>query len=292
MKASLGLGTVQFGLEYGISNKTGKINANSVEHLLDQSSKLEIEVLDTAFLYGDSERVLGGQDLAPFRVVTKTPHFNVSHIAEEHANELTSSFYTSLKRLNIPNAYGLLMHNANDLLVSGGGNLFQAMQTLKSIGLVKRIGASVYDGKQVDSLLKRYDLDLVQVPMNVLDQRLINGGQMSRLKEKDIEVHVRSVFLQGLLLMDLKEVPRYFQPILPLLNSWHTAAKEQGFTLLQAALSFVRDTVGVDVVLIGVENMQQLNDCANAFLIDKRFDATELGCEDPRFVNPALWKNL
>lgn len=290
MKAALGLGTVQFGLDYGISNTTGKVQADGVGQLLDQSSKLNIDVLDTAFLYGDSQRVLGEQNLTPFKVVTKTPHFKQSRINMDHVNTLTTCFHESLKMLHLRSVYGLLVHNAGDLLVPGGEKLFESMQTLKSKGFVKRIGASIYDGEQVDLLLERYDVDIIQVPMNVLDQRLIDDGQMSRLKEKNVEVHVRSVFLQGLLLMDLNKVPEYFTPILPLLKRWHMAAKEQGFTLLQAALSFARDAVGVDVVLVGVENMQQLNDCTDAFYMDRCFDATGLGSRDTRFVNPAKWQ--
>jgi len=292
MIASLGLGTVQFGLEYGISNEAGKVNAEAVKNLLNRTAELEIKILDTAYLYGDSEQVLGGQNLALFNVVTKTPHFNVSQITDEHASSLKSSFYTSLTRLNVHGVYGLLIHNANDLLMPGGEKLFKAMQELKVKGLITKIGVSIYDSQQVELILNRFDIDLVQIPMNVLDQRLVIGGQMSKLKEKNIEVHVRSVFLQGLLLMALDDLPQYFQPIVPLLKGWHAAAKEQGFTLLEAALCYIRDLTGVDVVLVGVENAQQLNDCAEAFAKNKSFDATDLNCDDPQFVNPALWQNI
>jgi len=290
MKATLGLGTVQFGLEYGLSNKTGRVNAKNVKYLLDESHNSGIDVIDTAYLYGDSERVLGENDISFFKVVTKTPHFNKDEIVDEDVSRLISSFKDSLQRMNIQSIYGLLIHNADDLLVPGGNKLFEAMRDLKSKGYVEKIGASVYDSEQVDLLIEKYDFDLVQVPINVFDQRLINGMQIKKLKQKNIEIHVRSVFLQGLLLMNLKEIPDYFKPILPILNRWHSSVKEQGFSKLEAALSFVRDIDGVDVVLIGVQSMQQLSDCVNAFAVPGQFNATNLSCEDPQFVNPAFWK--
>jgi len=290
MKSSLGLGTVQFGLEYGVSNKAGKVHADNVESLLALSYDSGVDVLDTAYLYGDSEKVLGEQNISSFKVVTKTPYFNKDEIVDEDVNRLISSFKDSLLRLNLKNIYGLLIHNADDLLVSGGKKLFEAMQNLKKKGFVEKIGASVYDSGQVDLLIKKYDFDLVQVPINVFDQRLINGKQINKLKQKNIEVHVRSVFLQGLLLMDLDEIPDYFKPKMPVLKRWHSSVKKQGFSQLEAALSFVRDIEGVDVVLVGVQNIQQLRDCIKAFAVPGQYNAADLSCEDPQFVNPAFWK--
>ena len=186
MKATLGLGTVQFGLEYGLSNKTGRVNAKNVKYLLDESHNSGIDVIDTAYLYGDSERVLGENDISFFKVVTKTPHFNKDEIVDEDVSRLISSFKDSLQRMNIQSIYGLLIHNADDLLVPGGNKLFEAMRDLKSKGYVEKIGASVYDSEQVDLLIEKYDFDLVQVPINVFDQRLINGMQIKKLKQKNM----------------------------------------------------------------------------------------------------------
>jgi aryl-alcohol dehydrogenase-like predicted oxidoreductase len=124
----------------------------------------------------------------------------------------------------------------------------------------------------------------------VLDQRMLSNGQLQLLKEKGVEVHARSVFLQGLLLMPLNKVPAYFDPIRPLLARWHANANAQGMTPVQAALSFVRDIPYIDTVLVGVDDTVQFQACLKDFSVETSFDASSLACNDPMFVNPALWK--
>ena len=290
MSARLGLGTVQFGLDYGIPNRGGKVPTAAGSAILAEAPACGVEVLDTAPLYGASEEVLGANDLKPFRVVTKTPRFGGAEIGPEQANEVVRTFRQSLGRLRRPAVYGLIVHNAEDLLCQGGEHIMAAMKGLKREGLVSRIGCSVYDGKEIDALLGRYDLDLIQLPVNVLDQRLVRGGQLKRLKDQGIEVHARSVFLQGLLLMDPKSLPAWFDPIKPLLQRWRDAAKAQGFDPVRAALAFVRDLSGIDVVVVGVNDLGQFRHCAQDFARASSFDANGLACDDPRFVNPAMWK--
>ena len=182
------------------------------------------------------------------------------------------------------------LHHANDLLVPGGSKLVDALLELKAKGFVENIGVSVYDGAQADAVLEIFKPDIVQLPVSVLDQRMLVHGQLERLKKEGVEIHVRSVFLQGLLLMPLSQIPAYFDSIRPLLAKWHAAAQEQGMTLSQAALSFVRDIPYVDAVLVGVENLAQLHSCVEAFSVDASFDASNLACNDILFVNPALWR--
>lgn len=286
----MGLGTVQWGTAYGITNRQGITPKHVVKDILTEAQAKGITVLDTAALYGDSENVLGANCLDAFRVVTKTPKFATSSISAEQASHLTDTFYRSLSQLSCSRVYGLLIHHADDLLVPGGEKLIAAMQDIKERGLVERIGVSVYDGAQIDALLKRFNPDIVQLPINVLDQRLLAGGQLDRLKAGGTEIHTRSVFLQGLLLMPLKEIPAYFEPILPLLTRWHSAIQSQGVTSTQAALSFVRDIPHVDTVLVGVNDLNQFNHCVEDFTVSKCFDASGLACNDPAFLNPALWK--
>lgn len=286
----MGLGSVQWGLAYGIANRQGITSRHTVKEILAEAQAKGITVLDTAALYGDSESVLGANSLNTFRIVTKTPRFGTDSISASQAVHLTNTFHQSLSHLSCPRVYGLLVHHADDLFVPGGEKLIAAMEELKERGLVERIGVSVYDGVQIDALLKRFNPDIVQLPINVIDQRLLVGGQLERLKAGGTEIHARSVFLQGLLLMALGEIPVYFDPIRPLLTRWHSAAEAQGMSLAQAALSFVRDISYVDTVLVGVENLDQFRSCCADFAVAAKFDASGLACHDPLFVNPALWK--
>ncbi|MBM3347996.1 MAG: aryl-alcohol dehydrogenase [Betaproteobacteria bacterium] len=289
--SKLGLGTVQWGMDYGVSNQGGRTQVEMVSAILCEAPGRGVDVLDTAALYGDAESVLGRNALARFRVITKTPRFAASTITQGHALELDAVFHRSLERLSSPAVYGLLAHHADDLLAPGGEKLWQAMSLLKDQGLVEKIGASIYDGDQVDALLERFRPDIVQAPLSVLDQRMLLNGQLERLHVRGVEVHTRSAFLQGLLLLPPDRIPVYFDPIAPLLKRWHAAVKEQGITPTQAALAFVRDVPYVDTVLIGVESVAQFRGCVLAFESAARFDAAELACNDPMFVNPVNWKH-
>ena len=286
----LGLGTVQWGLPYGIANQHGTTPPATVALILSEARSRGVCVLDTGALYGDAESVLGGNDLEGFHVVSKTPRFATSSIRDEHARALVQVFEQSLRRLSCGKLYGLLVHHANDLLVPGGRKLWDAMSDLKEQGRVDKVGVSVYDGEQIDGVLKLFKPDIVQLPLSVLDQRMLRSGHLERLSDLGVEVHTRSAFLQGLLLTPPEKVPEYFEPIRPLLLRWRSAAQEQDLTPVQAALSFVRDIPWVGKVLVGVENLEHFRNCIEDFTAGTGFDASGLACDTPEFINPTLWK--
>lgn len=286
----LGLGTVQWGTVYGLANDNGITTGSEVSSILLAARDAGLVMLDTAALYGGAEAALGVHDLANFKVVTKTPRFATPSISKSQADELTATFYRSLEKLGVGSIYGLLIHHAEDLLSRGGNQLIERMQLLKLSGKVQRIGVSIYEKVQIDAVLKVFKPDIVQLPLNVLDQRLLVDGSLALLKSQNIEIHARSVFLQGLLLMNLHTQPDYFKPISPLLARWHAACAAQGLTPAQAALSFVRSIPEIDYCLIGVQSLAQFEGCLHDFTLDKHFDAVGLACDDPTFINPANWK--
>lgn len=288
MTAVLGLGTVQFGTTYGVSNTQGMPSSEGVHDILVEARCHGVHVLDTAALYGASEEVLGQQDLSGFKIVTKTPRFASSTIQLSQADELKNTFQRSLQHLGQESVYALLSHHADDLLAPGGDYLWRAMEDIKQQGGALKIGVSVYSGCQIDELMDRYPLDIVQLPFNVLDQRLDQGGQLERLNKAGVEVHARSTFLQGLLLMDTP--PAYFKPISSYIKRWHSAVAEQGVSATQAALAFVRDQPAIDVVLVGVTEVNQLLECVKDFEDQFKFDGYGLHCNIPEFVDPSKWK--
>jgi aryl-alcohol dehydrogenase-like predicted oxidoreductase len=234
--------------------------------------------------------VLGRNSLDGFKVVTKTPSFAAPYISDFEVNQLIETFQQSLDLLLCKKIYALLIHHTENLFAPGGDKLLAAMMQLKEKGLVEKIGVSVYDSMQVDALFKKFTPDLIQLPLNVMDQRMLASGHLELLKNEGVEIHVRSVFLQGLLLMPLNNIPAFFEPVRPLLARWHAAAHAQGLTVNQAALAFVKNISYVDTVLVGLDNLAQLHSCFNDFAMDINFDATGLGCNDPIFVNPSLWQ--
>lgn len=285
----LGIGTVQWGTNYGINNHDGIASPPEVCLILDSARRSGVVTLDTAASYGSSEIVIGKHDLTDFRIVTKTPHLGAGPIKAQQVRELETVFSRSLENLVVERVYGLLLHNTSDLFSPGGRQLLKVMQTLQARGKVDRIGVSVYDSDELDAVLEMFTPDIVQLPVNVLDQRLVCDGSIQRLRKMGVEVHARSVFLQGLLLMPLDFLPKYFEPIRCHLERWHLACVQQGVTPTQGALIYVRDSVDVDVCLVGVENSAQFEQCLSDFRCLSRFDAGGLRCDDPAFVNPANW---
>jgi len=290
----LGLGTVQFGMNYGMSNLRGRTPPAEVDHILRLAADNGVQVLDTAAVYGDSEVVLG-QLLAPdhdFRIVTKTPSFKTSTIHAADAIHLRETFHRSLENLRQGNVYGLLVHHADDLLVPGGERIFAEMQRLLEEGLVRKIGVSVYSGQQIDSILEVYTPDIVQLPLNLFDQRLLESGHLEKLKRRGVEVHARSVFLQGLLLVEPDRVPPHFRPISDELERYSRFLEENKLTRLQATLAFAAKQRDVDVILVGVTSVVELRDILSALdaISGIDLDMSALKVTDERMVNPSLWK--
>lgn len=286
----IGLGTVQFGLDYGVSNKGGKTPIEEVGRIIEAAAQNNVRVIDTAALYGTSEDTLG-KALASnhdFDIVTKTIKFNKAAIGPDDARALEDAFAGSLSRLKARSIYGLLMHDADDLFKDGGEMLFEKMVELKEAGLVKKIGASVYTADQIDRLLSGPPVDLVQLPVNILDQRLIKGGHLARLRSAGVEVHGRSAFLQGLLLMGINDLPPFFEPIREHLGRYHCFLKREGISRVHGAIGFVTGLEEIDTVVCGVETRDQLLDILRAKpLLAAAFE--EFAISDERMLNPAKW---
>lgn len=286
----LGLGTVQWGLPYGINNANGIVDSKIVTSLLHRARQHGISVLDTAPGYGESEKILGHNSLEGFRIVTKIPSIEKDSISNVEVSQVVNNFEKSLITLNCKKIYGLLIHNVENLFIPGGEKLLRAMQLLKENGFVEKIGISIYDHLQIDKALKIFTPDLIQLPISVLDQRLLISGHLALLKNQGVEIHARSIFLQGLLQMPLDRVPIFFDPIRDLLSRWHSVAMEQQLTPNQAALAFVKNIPHIDKIIIGIDSSLHLESCINDFMLSNAFDASGLACNELRFINPSFWR--
>ncbi|MBF0180127.1 MAG: aldo/keto reductase [Magnetococcales bacterium] len=288
----LGLGTVQFGMEYGITNREGQPGLETVRAILAEAALNGVRVLDTACQYGASESVLGAAlpGNHSFHIVTKTPFFPVERITRREGDLLTSTFLQSLQNLRTDSVYGLLIHSARDLLKPGADFLINAMLELQKSGKIIKIGVSVYAPSELLTILERFPLDLAQTPVNLLDQRWLDGDNIARLRASGVEMHARSVFLQGILLSDPDALPPFFTGLRPHLTALRAAIRERNLTPLEAALGFVRDLDWVDVLLCGVTTVPQLCEITQA--MTARFDSAFLrpfACRDENYTNPSLW---
>lgn len=288
----IALGTAQFGLDYGVSNALGQTTQEEAQQILHAASKHGVDVIDTAPLYGTSEEVLGGILAENYgQIVTKTIQFPNKKLIVEDAVNLLSSFEQSLKKLRRANVYGLLVHDADDLLKPGSRYLYDTLVQLKEQGRVNKIGVSVYTGSQIDAILDQYHIDIIQLPINIFDQRLILGGQLLRLKKEGVEIHARSVFLQGLLLMDPEALPPYFDSIKVHLEKYHSFVVDLDLSPIQTALGFVCSLGEIDRVVCGVNTngqWQELIAASRCIVNSEQFN--KFAINDTLMLDPSNWQ--
>jgi len=277
----LALGTVQFGLDYGITNHIGQTSMAEVMKILTFAQANKIDTLDTAPGYGNSEQVLGEIGIGKYRVITKTIPF------EGNVDKVISSLYQSLDKLNRDRIEGLLIHNTDDIYHKKFSTLFSRLTKLKCDGVIGKIGFSTYTPQQVDYLLENFDLDLIQVPLNVFDSRLIEGGQIQSLKRKNIEIHARSIFLQGVLL-NLDNLPKYFSKWRAQFDEYQSVVKMKNMSLMEYALCFALGVQEVDRVLVGVSNERQIREIVQVAQDYQNVKSYPI-C-NTELLNPSLWK--
>lgn len=279
MLEKLGLGTVQFGQAYGISNRRGQVAAEDVARILSLAAESGIRLLDTAANYGEAEAVLGRRDTRPFRIVTKT--IGVRHGVEAVIARARQSA-AALK------ADTLLVHAASDLAGPDGDALWRALLGLRDDGTFRKIGLSVYVADNPESLAKRYRPDVIQLPFSMLDQRLLADGTLAALNDLGVEIHARSLFLQGLLFLD--ELPEKLRYAAPQLARVKAKIREAGASPLAAALGFVLARPEIAFGLVGVTSTDELQDiiaAARAPLPD--LDWASFALADENLLTPSLW---
>ena len=181
------LGSAQFGLDYGISNTKGISSEDEVVKILQYANSAGIDTIDSASQYGKSESVIGRcvDQNSNWNIITKTPSFKGGSINTSDATHLSDKFKLSLENLNLKKNYGLLIHSCDDLFKPGGDLLFREMEKLKSKGLVSNIGVSLYTSNQIDNILDRYNVDIIQLPINILDQNLYTNGWLKKIKNSN-----------------------------------------------------------------------------------------------------------
>ena len=291
--ANLGLGTVQFGLDYGIANHEGQCTPNEAAEILHLAARAAIEIVDTAALYGSSEAVIG-RNLpvdGKFKLITKTASFGGQRIGQKEISELVATFERSLERLKLESVYGLLVHHCEDLTAPGGERILETMQEFVAAGRVQKIGASVYQDEQLAYVLDNPCIEIIQVPLNVLDQRHLQSGDIQRLSAAGIEVHVRSAFLQGLLLTPVDTIPDFLGPLCPVLSEYYDWLTEQGLSALEGALGFIRQVDGVACVVVGVCSRSQFNEVLTAYgnVADCSLNFDRFAVADESLIDPRHW---
>lgn len=287
-RKKLAIGTVQFGVNYGIANNSGKINYNEAKSILEYAENVGVDTLDTAIIYGDSELTLGKIGVENWNVVSKIPPLPNNCV--DVTNWLNECITSSLERLKLNQLYALLLHNANDLLGIHGDIIYKTLKGFQEKGVIVKIGVSIYDPEQLEKILKFYKLDIVQAPMNILDRRLANSGWLNKLNQMNIEIHIRSVFLQGLLLMDADSRPDYF-------NTWNllwleseNIIKAKRISRLELCIRYILSFKEINKIVIGLDSLKHFKEIHSSFFKSPITLNEKLDCNDLNLINPTNWK--
>ena len=282
----LGLGTVQFGQEYGISNQRGRVPRADVAAILHRAAEAGMRTLDTAAGYGEAEQVLGALAAAtrPFRLVTKT-------IALKNGlDQVLARARQSVATLARRPVDLILVHAAGDLLGADGSTLWAGLLALRDEGLFGGVGISAYVADDPVALARKFRPAAMQIPLSLLDQRLVQAGALAELTDLGVEIHARSLFLQGLLFVDEDKLPAKLQSAAPHLATLRRRLESAGTSPLKAALAFALAQREVDVALVGVTSLAELDEILQAKDAPMpELDWAACALNDPLVLTPSLW---
>lgn len=284
------LGTVQFGLDYGINNTKGKPSDAIVKEILDLAYKNGIEYLDTAEVYGDSQKRIGlyhKESLNKFKIITK---FSSSVI--KLSDDIKTRVLQNLKILQVDNLYCYMFHSFKDFDVYFE-KYKEDLISLKKQKILEKIGVSIYTNEELEKVLKFENIDLIQMPFNLFDNSSLRGDIMIRAKEKGIEIHTRSVFLQGLFFKGKENLKENLVGLKLPLEKIEELSEKNNVSISDLALNYACQNNNIDKVLIGVDNANQLSENMHSVnkLIDKNVftEINNIEIHKKELLNPSNW---
>lgn len=296
MSPALILGTVQLGLPYGIANSSGKPDQRTANALVRAAWERGVTTFDTAQGYGDSERVLGqalracGAD-AEARVITK-----LAPDIPPAASGIESSLHFSRQRLGIPRFYCVMLHREEQLSLLDA-HVGAVLRQQRASGRITHIGVSVYSPEKALEALRHPLVNIVQIPASLFDRRFEDAGVFAVARERGKSLHIRSIFLQGLLLMQARELPPSLAPLRDALTAFQEACAAADIAPALAALHWMRQRHPEASLLFGAETVEQVRQNLETPLWTKRLApgfVTLLDAIVPpqkrELLNPALWK--
>lgn len=291
----LALGTAQFGLAYGLASGYQQVEMEEVTDILFQARKAGVDVIDTAASYGQSEDILRSIDfVTSFKIVSKTLPIRQDCITSDHLIHIENAFQNSLNMVRGRPLHAYLVHDAKDLLVSGSEQLWLWMKKIKSEGLVRHIGVSVYDCETARTILDRYDPDIIQIPYNIFDQRLDAEDFFKFCSDRSVKLHVRSIFLQGAILMHQDALPQYLKGLQANLAQLLKFSKVHKVSVYLLALAFVARRPEIEHIVVGVHNKVQLFQMLSTWKQLENFDASSIdwqpfACNNLTLIDPRHW---
>ena len=284
------LGTVQLGLDYGINNQHGKPSLEQAFEILEVAFDNGVQILDTAEAYGNSQEIIGKfQNEFPnkkFQIISK-----LASNAEVSPENFITHVAHNCKVLNSDQLFGYMFHNYPSFKTRDG--LYDKLLLAKKEGLVSKAGISLYGNNEIEEILNNYDgFDFIQIPFNLFDNDSKRSALLKKAKRMNIEVHTRSVFLQGLFFKPKNKISVKLQPLIMHLDTLESIKNATSINTQTLALQYVLQKKYIDHVLIGVETAKQLVDNLNNCKIEQTIPHHLIDAIDVReieLLNPSNW---
>lgn len=280
------LGTVQFGLNYGINNTRGKISIQEVHRILDFAYYKGITTLDTATGYGDSEEIIGNY-------LVSNPNKKFDLITKVNSSEISleKQLYKSLQKLKVDKVEVLMLHSF-DLYEKFKSQLNTFCQKNKG-KLFNELGVSVYTNEELGVISLDPIIDRIQTPFNLLDNELKRGDTYTEIKSKGKVIDTRSVFLQGLFFKNTNTMPANLEPLREPLEKLKRIAASESLSIEELAIGYASSMNFIDNILIGVDSLDQLKKNMNVLLnsISKELvdEINSISIQNRNLLNPSLW---
>ena len=279
------LGGAQLGLPYGILNGGETLSREEVARILDTAVDHGIDSIDTAIAYGQSESIIGETSQNRFKIISKLPPLpvDISNVSEW----VHSQVQGSLSRLKCTSLDALLLHRPQDLIGAQGVELYAAIESLMAEKMIDRFGVSIYSPDDLEGIIGTFDIHVVQAPLNVFDRRIL--GVTNQLSALNIEVHVRSVFLQGVLIASPKDRPQRFEPWsehFALFDEW---VRSSGVSAMACCIGFALQQPGIAKLVIGTTSAESLDEIMNSIPNSVLEVPTHLQSSVEQLIDPRFW---
>ncbi|WP_237276374.1 aldo/keto reductase [Tenacibaculum ovolyticum] len=284
------LGTVQLGLDYGVNNTKGKPSLEEAFDILTIAYDSGIRILDTAEAYGDSQKVIGEfHRLFPqkkFNIVTK-----LSANKKLRKDQFLAHIKNNCKILCCDSLYGYMFHNYESF--KDNINLYETILEAKKIGIIKKVGVSLYDNQEIEDIITNYpEFDLIQIPFNLLDNEYLRKPILDKAKQNNIEVHTRSVFLQGLFFKEIDKLSANIFPLEVYIKKLKEISFSNNIKIESLALQYALQKNYIDYVLIGVDTPEQLKtnilNSKNCLMIPHEL-IDSIHVKEKKMLNPSNW---
>jgi uncharacterized protein len=291
MISKLILGTVQFGLNYGINNTIGKLTEDQVFELLETAYELGVRTLDTAEAYGNAHSIISNfhkQSKKRFNIISKYSSSNF-----DYSIDFVERIKVHCSNFNVNYLEGYMFHSYNDFKMNINNDP-NVLDNIKNSGLVKKIGVSVHSNDEIEDLLNFKNIDLIQLPFNLFDNEYQRKEILEKAKKRNIEIHTRSVFLQGLFFKDINMLTNCLLPLKNNLSELSLISKNNNLSIESLALNYPLNKTYIDKVLIGVDSLEQLK--KNIKATENDFDKSiyeKIDCiqiKNTKLLNPSNWK--